>query len=173
MQKNKNNKKSKLLSLSRDFFLVLVVFSLISYWQVRNMLASDGSVQIEQQLILSLNGEALPMLASDKPTLVYFFAPWCKICALSIGNLTYLNPNKVKIVVIALDYSTVNEVEIFTSKHEISASVFLGTDILKSEFNIQGYPSYYLIDSEHKVVSKSYGYSSALGLKLRELFGSP
>jgi thioredoxin-related protein len=74
-------------------------------------------------------------------------------------------------VVIALDYSSTEEVIEFVNNHDVQSTVLLGQNELKSQFAIQGYPSYYLLDKEHNVVSSSYGYSTAIGLKLRQAFG--
>lgn len=155
----------------RDFSLLVIVIVGVTLWQTRNMLQTDGSVLIEQQNLVSLDGEVLPMLANDRPNLVYFFAPWCTICALSIDNLEYLNPQKVNVVVIALDYSSREEVHAFVREHKVSAPVFFGHSDLKAQFQIQGYPSYYLVDANNKITSRSFGYSTAVGLKLRETFG--
>jgi thiol-disulfide isomerase/thioredoxin len=102
--------------------------------------------------------------------LIYFFAPWCKVCSLSIGNLEYLNSDKINIVRVALDYSNVEAVQNFAAKHNISNQILLGHEGLKQQFKIQGYPTYYIIDDQQKVMAKSFGYSTALGLKLRQLF---
>lgn len=155
----------------RDFSLLLMVIVGVTLWQTKDMLDTDGSVVIEQQNLVSLDGDVLPMLATDKPNLVYFFAPWCKICALSIGNLAYLNPDKVNVVVIALDYSSEQAVYAFVREHEVSSPVFFGHEDLKAQFQIQGYPSYYLLDANNVITSRSFGYSTAVGLKLREAFG--
>jgi thiol-disulfide isomerase/thioredoxin len=156
---------------TRDIVLLAVVFLGITAWQQRDMLEADGSVYIEQQNMVSLNGEVVPLLATDKPNLVYFFAPWCQICALSIGNLDYLNSDEINIVVVALDYTTKEEVAEFVNTHQVKSEVLMGNLEIKQAFSVQGYPSYYLIDKDQKVVSSSYGYSTALGLKLREAFG--
>ncbi|MDT0596630.1 redoxin domain-containing protein [Glaciecola petra] len=165
------NKKSNWRVWLRDTVIVAVIISAVSLWQSRNMLSSDGSIHIPQQNLVSLTGKVEPMLAENKPNLLYFFAPWCKICSLSIGNLTYLNPDSVNVVVIALDYSSREEVEAFVIEHELNTRVFLGHEALKQQFKIQGYPSYYLVNEDQKISSSVYGYSTAIGLKLREAFG--
>lgn len=156
---------------TRDILLIVGVFVGITTWQARDMLDTDGSVIIQQQNLVSLQGEVLPLLSDEKPNLIYFFAPWCQICALSIGNLDYLNPESVNVVVIALDFGAKEEVQAFVDKHEVHNTVLLGHDALKQQFSVQGYPSYYLVDQNNTVVSSSFGYSTAIGLKLREVFG--
>jgi thiol-disulfide isomerase/thioredoxin len=164
-------RKSKWFSWVRDISLFALVFFAITTWQAKDMLSSDGSVTVAQQNLVTLTGEVSPMLDTEKTNLVYFFAPWCQICALSIDNLSYVDPDSVNVVVIALDYSSKEEVDDFVAKHGVTNTVFLGSNVLKQNFKIQGYPSYYLVDKNSTVTSSSYGYSTAVGLKLREAFG--
>ncbi|MFC4701369.1 redoxin family protein [Glaciecola siphonariae] len=172
MLKKEHSKTPKWLGYLRDAAVLLIVIAAIMYWQTRDMLASDGSMRVQQQNLVSLNGNVVPLLAENKPTLVYFFAPWCSVCALSIGNLAYLDEHKINVVVIALDYPNREAVEQFVDEHDVSSTVLFGHDTLKTQFQIQGYPSYYLINTKQEVISKSYGYSTAMGLKLREVFGT-
>ncbi|MFC3120483.1 thioredoxin-like domain-containing protein [Agaribacter flavus] len=170
---NKDKKKwPRWAQWLRDIVLFVIIISAITAWQSRHMLDDDGSVKLENKLLPSIEGEFTPLLADDKPTLIYFFAPWCKICSLSIGNLAYLDTNKVNVVAVALDYNTNAEVQAFVDEHEVTSTVMLGNNILKNEFQIQGYPSYYLVDKNQQVVSRAFGYSTAVGLKLRETFGA-
>jgi hypothetical protein len=59
-------------------------------------------------------------------TLIYFFAPWCQVCSLSISNLAYLGPEKINIVRMALDYSHVEEVQDFANQQNITSQIFWG-----------------------------------------------
>lgn len=166
------NEKSKYWTWLRDIVIFAVVIGAIMFWQKRDMLSTNGSVIVKQQNLVSLQGEVLPLLSNTQVNLVYFFAPWCQICELSIDNLAYLNAEKINVVTVALDYGTKEAVAEFAANNELSQAVLFGNDQLKQEFAIQGYPTYYLIDENQKVLSSSYGYSTAVGLKLREVFGN-
>ena len=163
-------KQTKWHTLLRDVAVLCAIAYAADAWQSRNMLDVDSNVVVEEQLLVGLDGQVSALIKPDRPTLIYFFAPWCKVCSLSIGNLEFLDSNKLNIVRIALDYSTVEEVEDFAGKHNILSQVLLGHEGLKQQFKIQGYPTYYIMDEKQKVLAKSYGYSSALGLKLRQVF---
>ena len=78
----------------------------------------------------------------------------------------------MNIVRVALDYSNVEEVQNFADKHNISSQILLGHEALKQQFKIQGYPTYYILDEQQKVLAKSFGYSTALGLKIRQFFSA-
>lgn len=167
---------SKLRSWLRDIAIFSVVVYAITQWQGRNLLDDDGSVAIENQTLVTLQGATTTLFPqspeSEKNTLIYFFAPWCNVCAFSIGNLSGLNEENVNIVRIALDYSSTNEVQKFVSDNKVVGEIVLGNDDLKSTFNIPGYPTYYMLDKNQRIVASSMGYSSTLGLKLTEYFNN-
>jgi len=154
----------------RDITVIFVIVFAVNVWQSRGMLDDNSQLQVATQMLVGLDGQTSTLIKPNKPTLIYFFAPWCKICSLSIGNLEYLDTNQLNIVRVALDYSNVEEVQNFADIHNISSQILLGHEGVKQQFKIQGYPTYYILDEQQKVQAKSYGYSTALGLKLREIF---
>ena len=151
----------------RDFVIGGAIIALILAWQSRDMLEQDGSITPGNQLLVNLEGHSEPLLSEDKPTLVYFFAPWCQVCHLSIGNLEYIENDNVKIVRVALDYESVEDVSAFAQRHDINSSILLGNQAIRDEFNVTAYPTYYLLDADQRIVGGSKGYSTAAGLKLR------
>ena len=151
----------------RDIAIGGVLIALVLAWQSRDMLKQDGSVAPQNQVLVTLDGERMRLLSDEKPTLVYFFAPWCQICHLSIGNLEYIENDNIRIVRVALDYDSVEAVEHFAQQHDIESPILLGNNAIRSAFNVTAYPTYYLLDSEQRIVGGSKGYSTAAGLKLR------
>jgi thiol-disulfide isomerase/thioredoxin len=164
---NSKGVAQKLKGWAKELTIFAVIFFGIMAWQTKDMLNTDGSVSVDATVLPTLVGTTMPLAESGKPTLVYFFAPWCSICKLSIGNLEGLNTDKFNIVTVALDYDSIEAVQGFAQEQGLTVPVLLGTRDLKEKFKIKGYPSYYLLDENKKVVSKSYGYSSTLGMKLR------
>ena len=53
--------------------------------------------------------------------------------------------------------------------HQLTFPVALGHEGVKKTFKIKGYPSYYVLDEQNTIVSRSMGYSSEIGLYLRLL----
>ena len=151
-------------------FIAVVFFGMLSF-QSRNMLAADG------ELAPSLRGTTLSGQAYDledaraRPALVYFFAPWCNICAASAGNLNRLrqwrDTDEIEIVAVALSWSAADEVRDYVEHHDLNVTVVLGDVNVARRWQIQAFPSYYVLDSEHYVVRRDIGYSSQLDLWLR------
>jgi peroxiredoxin len=164
-----------LRSLAIQLFLALIVFQTISSFREMDMLSTDSNLNVytNQQFtkVPTLMGESVSLTSEGKTTILYFFAPWCQICRLSIGNLQslYEKNEHLEVVAIALDYTSIDEVMNFTKQHQLTFPIALGNEEIKHAFSISAYPSYYVINEENTVIGKSMGYSSKLGLYLRSL----
>jgi len=104
-----------------------------------------------------------------RQTLLYFFAPWCGICRLSMPNLKYLQADNEGLAVyaIALQYDSPQQVADFVADLDLKVPVLLGNQQLAADYQIQAFPTYYVINAEGQISAKSLGYSTALGLWLR------
>jgi len=151
--------------------LFTAVFLGVLAFQSRNMLAADGELAPELRGT-TLTGQPYDLQdASARPALVYFFAPWCRICAASAGNLNRLrrwrDTDDIEIVAVALDWGAADEVREYVERHDLNVTVVLGDANLARQWRIQAFPSYYVLNSEHRVVRRDVGYSSQLGLWFR------
>lgn len=148
--------------------VVLILILAASKCQTRNMLQLGSAPVIPSTTLMSLDGDLTPLSPTPgKKTLVYFFAPWCEICRASIGNLEQVDKTQFDIIRIALDYESEEQIRAFVKSAKIKAPVFVGTEALAERFQVEGYPTYYLLDEDFKVIDSALGYSSAMGLKLR------
>jgi len=151
--------------------LIAIVFLGVMAYQSRNMLAADGQVAPELRG-KTLTGQPYDLQdAGARPELVYFFAPWCRICAASAGNLNRLrrwrDTDDIEIVAVALDWGASDEVREYVERHDLNVTVVLGDANLARQWKIQAFPSYYVLNAEHRVVRRDIGYSSQLGLWFR------
>jgi peroxiredoxin len=161
----------KLRSFLLNAIVIAVVFFIALAFQSRNMLSADGR-SAPDLLGVTLGGEQYDLAdAASRPAMVYFFAPWCRICAASSGNLNRLNrwrdPDAIEIVAVALDYETAGEVRDYVERHDLNVTVVLGDANVSRHWQIQGFPSYYVLNAEHRIVRRDIGYSTQLGLWLR------
>jgi thiol-disulfide isomerase/thioredoxin len=133
---------------------LLAVFIVVTTYQSRNMLATGDEVAPELRGT-TLEGEPYDLEdAGSRPALVYFFAPWCKICAASADNLNRLR-------------RWAEEVRAYVQRHELDITVVLGDSNVARQWQIYAFPSYYVLDSEHRIARRDIGYSSQLGLLWR------
>ena len=150
-----------------DIGLLLLVLGGVSHWQTRSMLDTDGSQKVPQIKVVSLNGELSELGGAGKRTLLYFWAPWCKVCAVSMGKLGSLQHSELNVVTVAMDYGDVSAVQTFIEQHKVTHPVLLGNEQVRHLFQIKGYPSYYLLDENGFIVGRSFGLSSGIGIKVK------
>ena len=134
-----------------------------------SMLSTSDNVVPAQHQIETLMGDDISLQADGKKTIVYFFAPWCQVCHFSIENLQhiYQKNQNVNVIGVALDFVDVEEIKTFTMNHQLTFPIALGNEAIKADFKVVGYPSYYVLDEENTIISRSLGYSSEIGLYLR------
>ena len=148
--------------------LVIAVFIAAAAFQTRNMLPADRQVAPDLRGP-TLAGQSYDLgNAAGRPALVYFFAPWCKICGASAGNLKRLHrwrdASEFEIVAVALDWAGAEDVRRYAERHELDMTVLLGDAGIARQWQIYAYPSYYVLDGQHRVVRRDIGYSSQFGL---------
>lgn len=164
-----------LRSLAIQVLLFFIVFQAISFIREMSMLSTDVELTSSKTQsftqVPTLMDETVSLHSKGKTTILYFFAPWCQICHLSIGNLQklYEKNERLDVVAVALDYTSVDEVMEFTKQHKLTFPIALGNEEIKHAYSISAFPSYYVISEENTVIGKSLGYSSELGLYLRSL----
>ncbi len=155
--------------------IFFAVFQSISFLRETSMLSTDTNINETSDLMFTqvptLMGETISLNSQGKKTILYFFAPWCQVCHVSIGNLQalYEKNDQLDVIAVVMDYSAIDEVLGFTTQHQLTFPVALGNEEIKQAFSISAYPSYYVINEENSIIGKSMGYSSELGLYLRSL----
>lgn len=163
----------KLGSLLANLAIAGVVFFALTAFQTRDMLATT------RQPAPSLAGSTLGgdtydlALTAGRPALVYFFAPWCRVCGASADNLVRLrklrDESELEIVAVALDWQSVDELREYSDRHELNIPVVLGEAALARDWRIYAFPTYYVLDSQQRVARRDLGYSTQLGLWWRSI----
>lgn len=156
-------------SLAIQVAIFVIIFNAISWFRATSMLSTDTQLSTEPQILTTLMNDKIQLLDNDKQTIIYFFAPWCQVCHFSIENLEefYLENQDMNVVAVALDFMDIQEIRDFASQHELTFPIVLGNEAIKQQFSISAYPSYYVINENNKVIEKSLGYSSKIGMYLR------
>jgi len=159
------------ISLLVDVVMLVTLMMLVSWWLNRGTLAADGQAAPDFQLPV-LNGATLTLSEfQGREVLVYFFAPWCSICQLSADNLNDLRAvreeSDLAILMVALSYQNRQEVVDFVADLDLQVPVLFGTEQQMIDYQIQGFPTYYVVDEAGRLQTKSLGYSTEWGMRFR------
>lgn len=157
--------------------LIVTVFIVVSHYLARNMLEKHQdapTLSDHQYKLLERNDNALTAIQDwpgAKQHLVYFFAPWCTVCALSQPSLQAFKQAKphTQIIMVALDWSSVSAVKEFQQKHQFDFPIILGDAQLKHRWQVDAYPSYYFVNQAGTITSKDRGLVTLPGLFSRSL----
>jgi len=147
--------------------LLLPAFALYA-WQTRDLLpqgARSPAPGLDLPLLPggTFDGDAL----DGRPAVIYFFAPWCGVCAASAPQLRWydrLLGEGAPLVLVALDYGSAGEVQAWLADHRIDAPVLLGDAATAAAFRIRGFPTYYVVDSEGRIAGHDFGFTTLPGL---------
>lgn len=154
-------------SLAFDAILILAVFAAVHAWQTRELPIDEVA---PETVLAVLDGSGqLSAVQPGEAGIVYFFAPWCYYCRTSIDNLDQLvGGGKVAWgTAVALDYADEAEVRDFVQRTGIGLPVLLGDGRTATDWSVRGFPTYYVIDADGQIHSRSVGYSTLAGMWLR------
>ena len=155
------------LSLAFDAILIAAVFYAVHSWQTRELPIDEPA---PETVLALLDGSGIrSAVTTGEVGIVYFFAPWCFYCRTSIGNLDDLVADgKVSwATTIALDYTNAGEVQEFIDKTGVTLPVLMGNPGTAAEWSVRAFPTYYVIDAEGRISSRSVGYSTGFGMLIR------
>lgn len=168
----KKETKQKIVSWINQTLIFIAIFFAITWWQQKDMLPTDSVTLSPKFSLVDMQNTVQSFLPSQQvnKTLIYFFAPWCGVCHASIDNIEAIKRSaegEINFYLVALDWKTKQEVESFLSRHELTIPIVLGTRETQEDFQIRGFPSYYVIDSRGIIQSKDMGYTTELGMRVR------
>ncbi|MEJ2383628.1 MAG: redoxin domain-containing protein [Xanthomonadales bacterium] len=159
-------RQRKWTALLIDAALIVAVMLAVHAWQTRELPVDEPA---PQTVLALLDGSGLATATrSGEPGIVYFFAPWCFYCKASIGNLDDIAAGDAAWgTAVALDYGSPDEVRAFVEETGIRLPVLLGTPQTAAAWSVRAFPTYYVIDAEGRISSRSVGYSTWLGMRAR------
>ena len=160
-------RERRALSLLFDVVLILVVFGVIHAWQTRDLPIDQ---EAPATVLALLDGSGIESaIRPGEAGVLYFFAPWCFYCKTSIDNLDDLVDSGAVAwgTAVALEYDGAAEVSDFVEETGISLPVLMGDGRTAADWSIRGFPTYYVIDAEGRIHSRSVGYSTKLGMRWR------
>lgn len=154
-----------------DIGIIAVVLGAFEIWSSRH-LRSASSLKDHSSLIvdsIAAEDENLSLWQKDEITLVYVFAPWCKVCYASASNINSLASSEsgIRTVSLALSWTDRDAVSTFTQESGLNTPVLLGDSALADTLNIDSFPSYLVLGPSGDMRWAWSGYTTTLGIWLR------
>jgi peroxiredoxin len=154
-----------------EVLLFVVIIGSIYTWRTRDLLPVGDRVAAPAFELVDLQGRPWSLEALEgKPAVLYFFAPWCGVCAASSPQLRWFDRwqgDEVQVVLVGLDWSSPAELAEYATRHELQLPVLAAGPQTAADYRIRGYPTYYVLDAEGRVAGRDFGYTTAPGLWLR------
>ena len=154
-------------SLAVDVALIVTAFMLVSMWQTRDLPDDDHTPPLELAWLDDMRADSV--MVPGEVGVIYFFAPWCFYCRKSIDNLDKLvaSGQLAWARTVALEYGKLDEIREFIDETGVDLPVLLGGPKTSADWNIRAFPTYFVIDEDGQIASRSVGYSTKLGLQTR------
>ena len=156
-----------------EALVFIVIVAGIQAWRARDLLPADERTAIPAFELTDLEGRTWRSAdLAGKPAVIYFFAPWCGVCAASSPQLRWFHRwrgDDVHVVLIGLDYGSPSEVREYARRHSLNMPVLFGTPDTGAAFRISGYPTYYVVDAQGRIARRDVGLSTVAGLWIRTL----
>jgi len=154
-----------------EVLLFVVIVGGIYAWGTRDLLPADERTAAPRFDLVDLDGRRWTAeVLNGKPAVLYFFAPWCGVCAASAPQLRWFDHwtgDDVQVMLVGLDWSSAAELAEYARKHELTVPVLAGDPETAANYRIRGYPTYYVVDSAGRIAGRDFGYTTAPGLWLR------
>lgn len=150
-----------------DLPIMIILIWGITWWQSRNLV--DKGTTIPDFALL--NTSETMVYASDmkgKPTLLYFFAPWCGICNQTAPSLakSFKDRDDVQFFMIGLSYDSVSQLESFGEKHGVPPqNILIGNDKIQELFAIEQFPTMYVLNKDAQIEESGVGLAKAYLIK--------
>ena len=159
------NKARYLRIVIKNVFIVLIAILAIETYKTRNMLRDTARVTEKYQRVALLKKGFIDLSAkTEKPKILYFFAPWCPVCKQVSSNFKAVE-GEADIVAVALSWESVEDVTNFIDSYsDGSYPVALGSNNLAADFRIESFPSFYFLDKDGNYSSSSATYLTSFGI---------
>jgi len=152
--------------------LIFTIFVGVTAWQERNLVPVQTPAPSFRLPLLSGSTVALEDLRGRR-VLLFFFAPWCKVCDISISNLNWvrrlLSEESGSIFAVALSYNGLQSIDAFLERNALDVPLLLGNSEILNSYRINAFPTVYVLNESGNIDSSTVGYTTTLGLWWRTL----
>ncbi|BAF61746.1 redoxin domain-containing protein [Candidatus Vesicomyidisocius calyptogenae] len=151
----------------RKIFLqwLLVIIAIFSFRVYQQHDLSSG-------VIPSFNSKTLSNVVvsshSNKPTLIHFWATWCRICQLENDNIQTISSN-YRVLNIAIQSGSDTDLKAYAKEHDMKIDNIINdkSSSLAKLLGVKATPTSFFISKDNQIKFSEVGYVSMLGYRLR------
>jgi len=162
---------ARLKRLALELLLVVSIVGGVQAWRMRDLLPTDRGSLAPAFDLRDLDGRRWTNASlAGRPAVVYFFAPWCHVCAASSPQLRWfhrLRGDGVRVITVGLDWNAERELRDYASRHSMPMPVLAGDAATAPKWRISAYPTYYVLDRRGRIVRRDVGFATVAGLWIR------
>ena len=164
---------ARLKRIALELAAFVAIFAAVQAWLARDLLPANERTPVPAFQLSDLDGR--PWDAKDlagRPALIYFFAPWCSVCAASAPQLRWFHRwrgDDVRVVLVGLDWNSIEELQQYAARHELTMPVLAGDPATGAAFRVPACPTYYVVDSQGRIAGRDMGFTTVAGLWVRTL----
>lgn len=164
----KETKKS--MCWMRDLVVMAAIIAGVLAYQTWDHVERGTEAPAFNHDLLDGSGTLNSASLNGKPTVIYFWAPWCGVCDASSHNMNAVMAaagDDANVLSIALDYKDIASVQDFATRHESQYPVLLGDDVTRDAYAVSAYPTIYVLDPDGRITSSVVGYTTEFGIRAR------
>ena len=133
----------------------------------RKVLINQPFISFELE---NLNDNSNYLLEKGKPVLLDFWEVWCVPCVKSLAEVEKLKAEfngKINIIGIVSEYP--EKAKKFVADRKLTFTNLIGNENIKEAYDVDGFPRYFLIDSEGIIRKKYFGFSAQIEKDIRDV----
>lgn len=149
---------------------MLALVLAIGAWQTRHH--PRGAVPSFSLEALDGTGAMTDQSLRGKPTMLVFWAPWCRVCKAQASNVSWVQRlvgTRARVVSVAAAYGSLDEVRAEVREQAMAYPVLLGDDATTARFAVEAFPTVFFLDAEGQLRHSAAGYTTTLGMLWRLL----
>lgn len=155
-----------------DLTIVGLIFFAITSWQTRNLVDSGETIPDFQ--LQTADGELAPLVDPEADrTVVFVWAPWCSVCSAESGTVEWARSmlgDDVAVRSVVFDVEGPAHARESADEKGLQGPVLLGDRRFQQTFQIDAFPTFYVLSKEGRVLSSTKGYTTTVGLLWRAWF---
>ena len=148
-----------------NILIILAVYWAVQFYQSRESPSSGPAPEIEG---VTLNGNTLSLHAQKgQPVLIYFWATWCSVCALTKESINDIAQDH-HVITIASQSGSSADIQKYVRENDFTAPVINDADSrLSQSYGVRAFPSIFIINPDGEIYDVEVGLSSEWGLRFR------